>query len=179
VEDRPALSTWSECTVTVPIRTESGLLAEWRQPSPETAVYRIYNAADELLYVGITNDLYVRWTDHKATKPWWREEAHRYDVLWYASREEAAAEERRAIIAERPRHNKLCLLPSQRPVGPGRPNVYSVKQIAQRFRRSPQTVRVLAARPDFPRSVNGRSVSDRGGPRYSIEEIEAYFAANP
>src|SRR5690606_28443520 len=78
VEDRPALSTWSECTVTVPIRTESGLLAEWRQPSPETAVYRIYNAADELLYVGITNDLYVRWTDHKATKPWWRQEAHRY-----------------------------------------------------------------------------------------------------
>lgn len=164
--------------MTVPIRTESGLLAEWRKPSPETAVYRIYNAADELLYVGITNDLIIRWIGHRSDKLWWRTEAHRYDVRWYPDRDVAKAEEKQAIITEGPKYNEVFSTPP-RPVAPSQPGIYSVKEIRRRFRISQQTVHNLAARVDFPRSVNGLSLSDRRGARFSADEIEAFFAANP
>jgi predicted GIY-YIG superfamily endonuclease len=164
--------------LTVPIRVESGLLTEWHQPSPETAVYRIYSADDELLYVGITNDLVIRWIGHRSDKRWWRTEAHRYDVRWYPSREVAKAEEKRAIISECPKYNEV-FRPPPRPVVPRQPGVYSVKEIRQRFRISQLTVRELASRPDFPRAVNGLSLSDRRGARFSADEVEAFFLANP
>jgi len=121
VEDRPAVSTvWSQCTVTVPIRVESGLLADWRKPSPETCVYRIFDADDALLYVGITNNLTIRWSEH-GSKPWWRTEAYRYDVHWYASREAAKAVEKQAIITERPKYNQVHRSPALPPLLPGMP----------------------------------------------------------
>lgn len=167
---------WSQCTVTVPIRVETGLLAEWRQPSPETAVYRIYNADDELLYVGITNDLVIRWIGHRSDKVWWRREAHRYDVRWYPNRDLAAAQEKHAIMSERPKHNSLYRQPPLSPVQPKQPGAYSVKEIAQRFRFSPKTVREMAARADFPRQLTGLPSSAGRGARYSVPEVEEYFA---
>ena len=164
--------------MTVPIRVETGLLAEWRQPSPETAVYRIYDANDQLLYVGITNDLIIRWIGHRSDKLWWRREAHRYDVRWYPNRDVAKAEEKQAIITESPKYNEVFSAPP-RPVAPSQSGLYSAKEIRYRFRISQQTLHNLAARADFPRSANGRSLSDRRGARFSAAEIEAFFAANP
>lgn len=112
---------WSECTVTVPIRTESGLLADWRKPSPETCVYRIYDAHDVLLYVGITNNLSTRWSEH-AVKPWWRTEAHRYDVRWYSNRDVAKDIEKQAIISERPKCNQVHRHPALPLFKPGMPH---------------------------------------------------------
>ncbi len=37
----------------------------------ETAVYRLYDADETLLYVGITYDTKTRFADHKVNKEWW------------------------------------------------------------------------------------------------------------
>lgn len=73
--------------------------------APErTALYRLFNADDELLYVGITNSPETRWRHHKATQEWWPLVA-RKTVDWLDSRSEAAAAEIEAIHAEVPKHN--------------------------------------------------------------------------
>lgn len=41
------------------------------QISWEHLLYRIYDAADALLYIGRTNDLNVRFRRHAQQKPWW------------------------------------------------------------------------------------------------------------
>lgn len=75
-----------------------------------TAVYRIRGEADELLYIGMTGDLRVRWDDHAAKQPWW-DELRSMTVDWYDSREEADDAERAAIEAETPKYNKKYLAP--------------------------------------------------------------------
>lgn len=72
--------------------------------SERTALYRLYNDSDTLLYVGISHQPEVRWTRHLADKAWWPT-VRRFTVDWYATREDALAEETRAIKAERPLHN--------------------------------------------------------------------------
>ncbi|MGW7330449.1 GntR family transcriptional regulator [Streptomyces sp. NPDC054840] len=77
--------------------------------SPEpTALYRLYDADDQLLYVGIAKDPTARWESH-ARSPrssrWWSL-VERRSVEWYASREEADVAETGAIKAERPLHNR-------------------------------------------------------------------------
>ena len=69
-----------------------------------TAVYRLYNAAGVLLYVGCTRNLPARMASHRAGKPWAGEIA-RTEVAWYDTRSGALAAETAAIIAEDPRHN--------------------------------------------------------------------------
>lgn len=69
-----------------------------------TALYRFYDAADRLLYVGITGDPADRWARHAAEKPWWPDVA-RHSVEWLPSREVALAAEAAAIVAEGPLHN--------------------------------------------------------------------------
>ncbi|MFF5801614.1 GIY-YIG nuclease family protein [Streptomyces albogriseolus] len=69
-----------------------------------TAVYRFFNAADELLYVGITGDPRSRWVQHAAEKAWWPDVV-RHTVQWLPSREAALAAEAAAIVAEAPLHN--------------------------------------------------------------------------
>lgn len=69
-----------------------------------TALYRFYGAEDALLYVGITDQLGVRWHNHSRKKPWWPE-VQRQTAEWYPSRSEAAAAEIEAIQTEHPRHN--------------------------------------------------------------------------
>lgn len=70
----------------------------------QTALYRFFNAGDELLYVGITGDPRSRWAQHAAEKSWWPDVA-RHTVQWLPSREEAEAAELAAIQGEGPLHN--------------------------------------------------------------------------
>lgn len=69
-----------------------------------TSLYRFYDAAGTLLYVGISNNPARRWKQHADTKPWWSD-VDRKTVEWLASRAEAEAAEAEAIKAEKPLHN--------------------------------------------------------------------------
>jgi predicted GIY-YIG superfamily endonuclease len=73
-------------------------------PEP-TALYRVFDADDMLLYIGISGDFGTRWKQHARIQPWWGEK-QRLTVEWLASRELAEAAETAAIKAEKPAHNK-------------------------------------------------------------------------
>jgi predicted GIY-YIG superfamily endonuclease len=64
-----------------------------------TAVYRFFDAGDNLIYVGITVDLMTRWRYHEKNADWWSKQA-RIEVVWHESRATADAEETEAIRTE-------------------------------------------------------------------------------
>lgn len=71
------------------------------------AVYRFYNAAGELLYVGKTVDVAARFAQHAASKDWWPEvEMRRTLVTWHPSEAEALRVEEREIKTTLPRYNR-------------------------------------------------------------------------
>lgn len=67
-------------------------------------LYRLWNAAHELLYVGITDDPQTRWRAHRRQKSWWHEVAYQ-TFEHHNSRAELEAAEIVAIKAERPLYN--------------------------------------------------------------------------
>lgn len=73
-------------------------------PPTRTALYRLRDSSGLLLYVGISEDPYRRWTEHSKDKPWWPQ-VGRHDIEWLDSREQAAAAELAAIKSERPLFN--------------------------------------------------------------------------
>lgn len=88
-----------------------------------TALYRLYDADNRLLYVGIASDPERRWRDHATDRArfWWPLVTKK-EVQWFDSRPQAAEAEIEAIRAEDPRHNSqyglspmLALLPPSRP----------------------------------------------------------------
>ena len=68
-----------------------------------TTVYRAYNAAGRLLYVGIAEDVWQRMQQHQ-TSPW-VDDLAALDVEHYSTRAEARAAEREAIATEWPLWN--------------------------------------------------------------------------
>ncbi len=73
-------------------------------PPAVTGLYRVYDVESRLLYVGITNHLMRRTSQHEESKPWWWQ-VRRMEVEWFPTREAALYAEERAIKRERPRHN--------------------------------------------------------------------------
>lgn len=71
----------------------------------DTALYRFYGAADELLYVGITSDPGSRWKQHGADKPWWHE-VTRTSIERYPTRAAALVVEKAVIRVSRPKYNR-------------------------------------------------------------------------
>jgi predicted GIY-YIG superfamily endonuclease len=69
-----------------------------------TALYRFYDGADVLLYVGISRNPAARWAQHAAEKTWWPRVAKK-TVVMYGSRQEAEIAEGKAIRSESPLHN--------------------------------------------------------------------------
>lgn len=67
-------------------------------------VYRLYDAAGELLYVGCTYDPRTRRSNHRLTTPWFSEVAS-FRLTVYPNRAHALEVERAVIAAEQPRHN--------------------------------------------------------------------------
>lgn len=75
-----------------------------KQLGDPTAVYRFFDEADRLLYVGMTGNIRLRWAGHAADKPWWPDVA-RQTTTWFDTRAEAAAAEAEAIKSEGPAYN--------------------------------------------------------------------------
>lgn len=69
-----------------------------------TALYRHFDAAGNLLYVGISLNAVARLAQHRREAHWFDSIA-RIDVEWHPSRCAAETAERAAILAERPAHN--------------------------------------------------------------------------
>jgi hypothetical protein len=67
-------------------------------------LYRFFDAADELLYVGISLHGIRRMSDHQRSKPWWPSVA-RTSLEHFPDRESAREAERAAIVRENPRYN--------------------------------------------------------------------------
>ncbi|MFF7335416.1 DUF6225 family protein [Streptomyces sp. NPDC008150] len=75
------------------------------RPNDEpTALYRLYDADDNLLYLGISFNPDVRWEQHRNDKHWAHQVARR-TVEWYPTRVKALAAEEAATAAEKPRHD--------------------------------------------------------------------------
>lgn len=98
--------------------------------SQRTAVYRLFNDADVLLYVGISGNFGLRWQQHAQAKPWWPE-VHHQTITWYDTREAADEAETKAIATERPLHNvaKVPRRPAPTPA-PSSGDYLSTPQVA-------------------------------------------------
>ena len=71
-----------------------------------TALYRLFDADDRLLYIGITLDPAQRFREHRRTQPWWPDVARRVVEWLPVAGREAEYCERAAIAAEGPMRNR-------------------------------------------------------------------------
>lgn len=83
-----------------------------------TQLYRHFNAAGDLLYVGISLSAVHRLSQHRDSSPWFSEIA-RVEVQAYLTRDAALEAERAAIMSERPKHNKVHARKNNDPARPG------------------------------------------------------------
>lgn len=69
-----------------------------------TALYRLFDATGDLLYVGIGHTPEVRWKQHARTKDWWPLVVEK-TTQWFDTRLLATKAEADAIRTEKPRFN--------------------------------------------------------------------------
>jgi len=111
-----------------------------------TALYRLFDADDRLLYVGIAFNPEARWNEHRG-KAWWPSVV-RKSVEWHPTRLVALEAEARAIEAESPRHNRLGVdlplppvrLPTRRTPVPDIPRLVRVDMAPRADGKTPQRV---------------------------------------
>lgn len=72
--------------------------------SERTALYRLYDADGNLLYVGITNNP-KRWYDHSRDKCWWPE-VNRKTIEWFETRKSAERIEKLEVKEDGPKYNR-------------------------------------------------------------------------
>lgn len=80
-------------------------------------LYRLYDAADALLYVGISRQIEKRLKTHARHSPWGGD-VDRIEIEDYPDRPSAELAEALAIRRENPRHNRLVILPARAPRKP-------------------------------------------------------------
>jgi predicted GIY-YIG superfamily endonuclease len=80
-------------------------------------LYRFFDTAGRLLYVGITQNPQLRLRDHRAMKDWWAEVAN-VTMEHFDSRQAVEAAERIAVRTENPVHNTVRFSQKRRRVTP-------------------------------------------------------------
>jgi hypothetical protein len=75
--------------------------------SDRTALYRLFDFNNTLLYLGIARDPEYRWKLHSDRQTWWHHVA-RKTVEWYPSREDALAAEARFTAKEMPLYDRAA-----------------------------------------------------------------------
>ncbi|MFJ6729416.1 GIY-YIG nuclease family protein [Streptomyces sp. NPDC091281] len=75
------------------------------EPAERTALYRLYDADDRLLYVGITSNPKTRWGRHARDKHWWPEVA-RKAIEWFETRKSAERVEKIEVEEQHPKYNR-------------------------------------------------------------------------
>jgi hypothetical protein len=69
-------------------------------------LYRVYDSAGQLLYVGATTNPSLRLQAHGSTRPWW-DDAARIEIAHFNDFDQLAAAEIEAIKEESPRYNQV------------------------------------------------------------------------
>lgn len=87
-----------------------------REDGP-TALYQLFNADKEMIYVGISHRPFGRWREHAKNKAWWPTVAHR-SLVWFDTRAEAILAEQATIESVTPVHNQTTS-PQSVPPAPG------------------------------------------------------------
>jgi predicted GIY-YIG superfamily endonuclease len=70
----------------------------------KTVLYRFYDGKNELLYIGVTNNILRRMRQHLRDKDW-AKEIHSTKVEYFNERIYALEAEKKAIVAEKPKYN--------------------------------------------------------------------------
>lgn len=101
--DRFAVEFGEDCGCPAPVKRErrNGVVIA---RSGFTALYRLFDATDKLLYVGISDRTPTRLKEHEALQRWWPDVAYG-TVAWYETRDRADLAETLAIAIEKPLHN--------------------------------------------------------------------------
>lgn len=139
-----------------------------------TGTYRLYAAAEQLLYVGVGDLPATRWQDHRTHKTWWSDVDHA-TVKWWPTRAEALADEANAIANENPLHNIEGTGKRRKKLGPPfAPGTVLVgsQEIAVRLDISRQRVRQIGARDGFPEPI--ATISN--GRIWRADDVEAWIA---
>ena len=137
----------------------------------KTYLYRLYTAADELLYVGITKDLFTRLAAHQNWQPWWSDVDH-YSVKEYKTREEAEVAEAAAIAIESPEHNQIR-------------GVSSAVDLttSEKLHRARRHIPLPAAEAEYLGSLNGDDAYSRAAELkragWSLVQINAAMRVTP
>lgn len=121
-----------------------------------TAVYRLYDSALRLLYVGASNNPTLRLSQHKSYRKWGRE-IHSQTCVWFRSLDAALDEETRAIRLERPKHNRNKVVAWTRPIPIrlSRPQLRDIKKLKVKHGIDRSTVLRAALAYYVPRLLNG------------------------
>lgn len=146
----------------------------------QAAVYRLYDAAGTLLYIGSAYNPERRYRQH-GTKPWWPLVARRAKE-WHQSKADAYAAEMAAIATERPAHNHMGTpqyVPPAEKAAAQRSHIVgelTVKQLMAKHDISRQSLHTYRQDPRFPLPS---SRPGTGGLRRRETEVAAWFEANP
>lgn len=118
----------------------------------DCSVYRIYDAAGDLLYVGITNGGMRRQARHIAQKEWASEMA-RTEWEHYPRRAEAILRERHLIQTEHPKYNSVHALE-----GPLDGHEVALAEAARRYRDA-RSMRDIAIREAYRAGLSYRTIA--------------------
>lgn len=135
-----------------------------------TALYRLYDGNDVLLYIGISDAPAARFRTHARQQPWWFQ-VHHYTLEWIDDRKAAEHAEKDAIRTETPMWNREHM-PSTKirqdyPTPPPRPkneaDEYRLARIAElKARMDADRAELLALIPAvFPQNRGEEPVRGR------------------